>query len=112
MFGSAKNEENRFIIAIKDYANITKSIKEGSISLPFGKEIYLKLLESQGAKAGNVKELGKFIKASKKEKGNVLHFWEGLIGEGYTLVNVEYVSKEPSIERLCSNDSIKYVCSV
>lgn len=112
MFWGAKKEENRHIIAIKDYTSSLKAIKEGSFYLPFDKEIYFKLLENHSTKVDNLKELGKFIKASNKVKSDVAHFWEGLIVQGYTLINVKYAEKVPSIEKLCNNDSIKYVCDV
>lgn len=112
MFWNKKSPENRFIIAIKDYANIIKAIKEGTIFLPFEKEVYLKLLENHGEMVNNLSGLNKFIKTHNKDKSEVMHFWEGLIVQGYTLVDVEYVTESPSLERLCNGDSIKYVCSV
>lgn len=112
MFCGTKKEENRHIIAVKDYESTLKSIKEGSFYLPFDKEIYLKLLENPANKIDSLKELGKFIKASNKKKGDVLHFWEGLIHQGYTLINIKYAEKVPSIEKLCCNNSIKYVSDV
>ena len=111
MFWGTKKEETRHIIAIKDYTSSLKSMKEGSFRLPFDKEIYFKLLEN-ATKVDTLKELGKFIKASNKKKGDVFHFWEGLIAQGYTLINVIYAEKVPSIEKLCNNDSIKYVSTV
>ena len=113
MFWNKKvDRSNRFIIAIKDYSNTIKNLKEGTISLPFNKDIYLKLIESQGVKVDNHKELGKFIKLNKKIKNEVYHFWEALISEGYTLINVKYTEKVPSLEQLCSKDAIKFVCEV
>lgn len=112
MFWGAKKEENRHIIAIKDYTSSLKSMKEGSFYLPFDKEIYFKLLENHAIKVDTLKELGKFIRASKKKKGDVFHFWEGLIAQGYTLINVIYAEKVPSIEKLCNNNSIKYISTV
>jgi len=31
---------------------------------------------------------------------------------GYTLISVKYDAKVPSIEKLCNNDSIKYISDV
>lgn len=112
MFGKKKIEDDRFIIALKDYSNTTKSIKEGTISLPFNINIYQKLLEDQESTVDNLKELKKFIKLNQKIEKEVKHFWEGLIVQGYTLVNVKYAEKTPSIQQLCSKDVIKYVCKV
>ena len=112
MFWGKKKEENRHIIAIKDYTSFIKTTKEGSLYLPFDKDIYLKLLENNATKVDSLKELGKFIKESNKQKVDVIRFWEGLISNGYTLVNVKYDDKAPTIDALCNNNSIKYVSDV
>lgn len=112
MFGKKKLEENRFIIAVKDYPTTTQLIKEGNISLPFDVAIYQKLLESESSKVDNLKELKKFIKVNRKIVKEVKHFWEGLIVQGYTLINVEYADRTPALTHLCSKDIIKYVSSV
>lgn len=112
MFGKKKMDEKRFIIAVKDYNNTVKLIKEGTISLPYDNAIYLKMLEGQDSRVDNLKELKKFIKANNKIGNEVGHFWEGLLVQGYTLVNVQYLDKTPSLEQLCSKEAIKYVCAV
>jgi hypothetical protein len=112
MFGKAKVAGFNHIMAVKDYTKTIEAIENGSLYVPFNKEIYSKLFKNQGAKVGNLSELGKFIKASKKEKKEVLHFWEGLIVGGYTLIGVQYDEKTPSFDKLCNNDSIKFVCTV
>lgn len=112
MFGKNKKEENRFIIAVKDYNNTIKLINEGIISLPYNNAIYVKLLEDQASKVDSLKELKKFIRMNHKIEKEVLHFWEGLIVQGYTLINVQYPDKTPRLEQLCNRDAIKYVCTV
>ena len=113
MFGKKKAaEEKRFIIAIKNYNETTKSIKAGTLSLPHSNAIYVKLLDSENAKVDNLKELKKFIKLNHKIEKEVKHFWEGLIVEGYTLIKVQYVEKTPSIEHICNDNTIRFVCAV
>ena len=112
MFGKKKEAENRYIIAVKNYNNTLLKLKEGKLSLSADKSIYLKLLESQNSKAEELKELGKFAKAGNKSLKEVRYYWEGLIIDGYTLLNVEYKEKIPSIDHLCNNGIIKYVCSI
>ena len=112
MFWGKKKEENRHIIAVKNYTDFLKVIKDGSLYLPFNKDIYLKLLENNSTSVDNLKELGKFAKECNKQKNEITHFWGGLVTNGYTLVNVKYDEKDPSIEKLCFSDSIKYVSDV
>ncbi len=112
MFGRKKAVENRYIIAVKNYDDTLKLLKEGTISLSGNKTVYLKLLSSQSMKVNNKKELRKFIKANKKSVKEVIHYWESLILDGYTLMNVEYLEKRPSIDHICNNETIKYVTAV
>lgn len=112
MFGKKKAEENKYIIAVKDYGNTVKAVKEGSLLLPYGSEVYLKLFETADNKADNLKDIKKFIKAANKIENDVRHFWEGLIEQGFTLLSVHYEQKSPTMEQLCSKDILRYVGSV
>lgn len=107
-----KNSGSRYIVAVKNYDNTILKLKEGTISLSSDKSIYLKMFESQSIKADNLKELKKFVRANKKSPKDVNHYWESLIIDGFTLVNVEYLEKMPSIEHVCNNDVVKFVCKV
>lgn len=109
MFRKKKSKGNRFIVAVKNYNETISLLRGGDISLPAHQDVYLQLLGSQSAKADNRKALRKFIKESNKAVKDVMHYWEGLIDDGYTLVNVEYLEKKPSIEQLCNNDTIKFI---
>jgi len=108
-----KKIENQYVIAIKDFTDIEKALTaDTTISLPFEKSIYRDLFASSIKKADNMKDLKKFIKVQNKAKGEVKHYWEGLIMEGYTLMDVIYDKKNPSMERLCSTEKIKLICKV
>lgn len=111
MPGKKESEGNRFIVAVKNYNETIHKLKEGAISLSADKAVYLKLLESQSLKVDNLKELRKFIRSNKKDPKNVNHYWENLIIEGYTLMNVEYSEKRPSIDQLCNNEVVKFICT-
>lgn len=112
MFGKAKKQENQYIIAVQDFAGIQKGLEAGTISLPFEKSIYSDMLATVCGKVDNIKGLNKFVKLQKKNKGEVKYYWEGLITQGYTLMDVIYDKKNPSIERLCDNGKFKLICKV
>ncbi len=112
MFGKKSAQENRYIIAVKDYDETVGLLKEGKLSLQYDKSIYVKMIDSQTSRVDNLKELKKFVRANGKAAKEVGHYWEGLIVEGYTLVNVEYLEKIPAIDHVCGNKTIKYVCKV
>ena len=109
-FGKAKKQENQFIIAVKDFAETRKSLEAETLSVPFDKSIYRDLIATAANEVDNLKELGKFIKLQNKNKGEVKHYWEGLIVQGYTLMDVHYDKKTPAIERLCDTGKFKFVC--
>jgi hypothetical protein len=112
VFGKVKRQENQYVIAIKDLTDTEKALKAETISLPFEKSIYRDLLATSNQKVDKLKDLNKFIKLQNKVKGEVKHYWEGLITEGYTLMDVHYEGKAPSIERLCDTSKFKLVCRV
>lgn len=112
MFGKKVEQLNRYIIAVKNYDETVKLLKEGKLSLQYDKSIYIKMIDSQTSKVDNLKELKKFMKVNGKIAKDVGHFWEGLIVDGYTLINVEYLERIPAIDHICNNTSIKYVCKV
>lgn len=112
MFGKKKVLDNRYIIAVKNYSDTVARLKDGAISLPYDKGIYQKMVSSQSSKVDNLKDIRKFAKENGKRMNEVKHYWEGLVAEGYTLVNVEYVDKIPAIDHVCNNDYFKFVCAV
>lgn len=112
MFGKKKAEENKYIIAVKDYGNTVKAVREGSLLLPYGSEIYLKMFETADNKADSMNDIKKFIKSTNKSEKDVKHFWEGLIEQGFTLLSVRYEQKLPTMEQLCSKDILRYIGSV
>jgi hypothetical protein len=112
MFGSKKKAESRYIVAVKDYDNTLKAIKDGTIKLPYDKSIYVNLLESHTLMISKLNELGKMVKSTRKAKKEVRHFWTTLIDEGYSLLNVAYSEKSPTLEQLSSKDLIRYVGAI
>lgn len=109
MFRKKTEQLNRYIIAIKSYDETVKLLKEGKLSLQYDKSVYINMIDSQTSKVDNLKELRRFMKVNGKTAKDVGHFWEGLIVDGYTLINVEYLKKIPAIDHVCNNTSIKYV---
>lgn len=112
MFGKKKEFKNRYIIAIKDYEATVEKIKNGEISLSYPREIYLKMIDSQSSRINDLKQIRKFARENGKRMGEVSHYWEGLIVDGYTLLNVEYTDLVPSIDHVCNNNTIKFICAV
>ena len=112
MFGTKRKFENRHVVAVKYYDSFIKSAKEGSIYLPYDKDIYLDFLENDTIKLDNIKGLKKFAKKCNKKKSEVKYYWEGLINQGYTIFSIKYDKKQPSIQNVCNNDSMKYICDI
>ncbi len=109
---NSKKEKNRHVIAVKDYTTTLNAMKDGTLYLPFEKNIYIDLIETNSTKIDTTKELKKFIRDCNMKKDEVMHSWEGYIVQGYTLVNVIYNQQGPSMEKICFNDKIKYVAAL
>jgi hypothetical protein len=112
MFGRKNASGKRYIIAVKDYEATVGKLKNGTITLPYPRETYLKMIESQTSRTGSLKEIRKFAKQNGKRMSEVSHYWEGLIVDGYTLVNVEYTEDIPAVDHVCNNPTVKLVCAV
>jgi hypothetical protein len=112
VFGKSKEQENQYVIAVKDLADTQKALETETISLPYEKSLYLNLIATSIKKVDNQKKLSKFIKAENKIKGEVRYYWEGLIAEGYTLMDVHYDKKNPPMEKLCDTAKFKLICRV
>jgi len=109
---SARKDKKHHVVAIKNYTNTIIAIKDDSMYLPFEKEVYIDMIENDSFKIDSTKDLKKFINASKVKKADVLHSWESFLVQGYTLVNINYSPESPSLERICFNDTIKYVGAI
>ena len=112
MFGKKKAFKDRYIIAVKDYEATVEKLKNGGISLPYPRETYLKMIESQISKTDSLKQIRKFARENGKRFSEVGHYWEGLIVDGYTLLNVEYTELIPAIDHVCNNATMKLVCAL
>lgn len=112
VFGKSKKQENQYVIAVKDLADTQKALEAETISLPYEKSLYLDLIATSIKKVDNQKKLSKFIKSQNKNKGEVKYYWEGLIAEGYTLMDVHYDKKNPPMEKLCDTAKFKLICRV
>ncbi len=110
MFWKKKTAANRYIVAVKNYNDTVENLKNGTLTLPYEREIYLKMIETQSSKVDSLKEVRKFARTNGKSYKEVSHYWEGLIVDGYTLINVEYVEKIPALDHVCRNDYFKFVC--
>lgn len=105
----AKKNENQHVLAVKDYQELMKELKEGETRLPGNnKELFKQLLSSPVAMVSELKGLRKFIKKVKASKKDVGHYWEGLLVDGYTLISVEH-ENDRELRLMCDGGKIKFV---
>ncbi len=104
------NTENQYVLAVKNYDELLREIDEGSVYLPGGDMgFYKSLLAGAINKVSKLKELKKFVKKVKADKKEVMHYWEGLLFENYTLILTEYADGDKSLRKLCDGVKIKFV---
>lgn len=110
MFGKKNQQEDTlYIIAVKDFSETQKAIESGTMSLPYDRSAYLDIVKNYKAMADNLQSLKKFFKLSNKPAKENKHYWEGLITQGYTLLQIAYNYERPSIEQICDTTKFKYV---
>lgn len=106
-------KNSKYIMAVKDYENTVKMLIEGKKVMPREASVYEELFDNVIAKCSTFDELKKFIKASKYSKKDCMHYWEGLLTLGYTLIIVDYkAGDENFVENTCDNELIKYISAV
>lgn len=106
-----KGNENTHVLAVKNYEDLMKEVEESLDCLPGkdkDKETIKKLLSSPEFMVNQLKGLKKFIKKVKASKKDVIHYWEGLIVDGYTLISVEY-ENDTELRLMCDGEKIKYI---
>ncbi len=104
---------NKYILAVKDYDKTISAIISGKMIMPVGTSEYKTLFSEVTNKCDDYVDLKKFIKVSKFAKKDCMHYWEGLLSLGYTLVIVEYdANNENEVEVMCDNEAIKYISAV
>jgi len=104
---------NKYIMAVKDYEETVKLLTEGGKVMPREASVYSDLFSNVVIKCSNFDELKKFIKVSKYSKKDCMHYWEGLLTLGYTLVIVDYEAEDENfVENTCDNEILKYISAV
>jgi hypothetical protein len=112
MAAKTKKIEKTYIVAVKDYDKTMEAITNGTMYVSQYKDIYPELFNNSMAKAGDIKDIRKFIRDTKQNKKDVKHYWESLTSNGYTLFHILYERETPPIEILFSNNVLKFVSKV
>ncbi len=103
----------KYIMAVKDYENTLKMVTEGKKVMPREASVYSDFFNNVVKSCSTLDGLNKFIKASKFAKKDCMHYWEGLMTLGFTLVIVDYGAEDENfVENSCDNELIKYISAV
>ncbi|MDX1357573.1 MAG: hypothetical protein R3232_01955 [Clostridia bacterium] len=106
-------KNDKYIIAVKDYENTVKALSKDDKSMPRDASVYIDLFNNVVKSCSDMAGLKKFIKASKFAKKDCIHYWEGLMTLGYTLIITEYESDDENfVENSCENDRLKFISAV
>lgn len=106
-------KKNRYVVAVKDYDNTVKVITEGKKLMPKEASAYKDFFDGVIASCADLNGLAKFIKKTKFSKKDCMHYWEGLITLGYTIVLFAYdTDDENFVENACDNELIKFISRI
>lgn len=107
-----RKKNKRYVLAVKDYENTVKKVTDGSRLMPAEPSIYKDIFDSVVEKCADFNCLKRFIRKTKIPRKECIHYWEGLISLGHTLILIEYdAANENLVENACDNELIQYVCS-
>ncbi|MBN2853305.1 MAG: hypothetical protein JXQ23_11280 [Clostridia bacterium] len=100
------------IIAVKDFENTAKKIASGALRMDKEPSVYKSLFDNVMFSCDNVDELKKFIKQNKFKSKDCMHYWEGLIVGGSTLITTTYdTTDENFVENTCDNNNLIYIAN-
>ena len=106
-------KKNRYVVAIKDFEDSAKVITEGRKLMPKEPSVYKDIFDGVITSCSELDGLAKFIKKTKFAKKDCMHYWEGLITLGFTLLLFQYdTDDENFIENACDNEIVKFISRI
>ena len=105
----AKKKEH-YILAVKNLEKTLADVAAGKLIMPVENSKYAELFATITRRCKTLEELNKFIRQNRLKKAECIHWWEGLIEDGYELITIEYAAPDDNFVELAGSESmIKYV---
>lgn len=107
----AKKKEH-YVLAVRDLDKTLADIASGKVKMPVDNSKYAEIFSDIVRRCNKVEELPKFIRRNRMKKNDCIHWWEGILEDGYELITVQYnAADENFVELAGSENLVKYVTS-
>lgn len=107
------NKKEHYVLAVKNLDKTLADIAAGKVKMPVENSKYAEIFASIVRRCNNLDELKKFIRQNKMKKNECIHWWEGVLEDGYELITVQYNAPDENFVELAGSESlVKYITSV
>ena len=105
----AKKKEH-YILAVRDLNKTLADIAAGKVIMPVENSKYAEIFATISRRCNTLDGLSKFIRQNRMKKAECIHWWEGMIEDGYELIAIEYAAPDDNFVELAGSESlIKYL---
>ncbi|MFA7673207.1 MAG: hypothetical protein WCY62_05075 [Clostridia bacterium] len=105
----AKKKEH-YILAVRDLNKTLADIAAGKVIMPVENSKYAEIFATVIRRCNTLDGLNKFIRQNRMKKVECIHWWEGMIEDGYELIAIEYAAPDDNFVELAGSESlIKYL---
>ncbi|MDD3094558.1 MAG: hypothetical protein PHV04_10615 [Clostridia bacterium] len=107
------NKKEHYVLAVRDLDKALADIASGKVKMPVDNSKYAEIFSNIVRRCSDLEELNKFIRQNKMKKNECIHWWEGILDDGYELITVQYNAPDENFVELAGSENlIKYVTSV
>ena len=105
-------KKEHYVLAVRDLDKTLADIASGKVKMPVDNSKYAEIFSDIVRRCNNVEQLPKFIRQNRMKKNDCIHWWEGILEDGYELITVQYnAADENFVELAGSENLVKYVTS-
>ena len=106
-------KREQYVLAVKNLDKTLADIAAGKYKMPVENSKYAEIFATIERRCNNLDELPRFIRKAKMKKSECIHWWEGIIDDGYELLIVQYNAPDENFVELAGSEYvIKFVVSV
>ncbi len=106
-------KKERYVLAVKDLDKTLADIAAGKYKVPVDKSKYPELFSQIVRRCDSLEGVKKFIRQSGMKPSDCIHWWEGMIDDGYELIAIQYNAPDENFVELAgSEDIVRFVSAV
>ncbi|MFA5342078.1 MAG: hypothetical protein WC332_09895 [Clostridia bacterium] len=107
------NKKEHYVLAVKSLDKTLADIASGKVKMPVDNSKYAEIFATIVRRCDKLDDLTKYIRQNKMKKNECIHWWEGVLEDGYELITVQYNAPDENFVELAGSENlIKYITSV